>query len=145
MYPDESSQSLVYCLRSHNMFGWYIYCLDCVIACDCLINCFYSSLPYLFVWLSCMWFFSFCNDHQFIDVSRYERFSRSTGKWWLRCLAVWAGSDLVDFLLGPRPMYWLFFEFPFFLLNYHFGPLICWVGSFWSPYYFLIQFGHLIL
>jgi len=22
------------------------------------------------------------------------------------------------------------------------GPLICWFGSFGSPYYFLIQFGH---
>jgi len=85
MYPDESSQSLVYCLRSHNMFGCYIL-FGCEMACDCLMNCFYSSLPYLLVWLSCVWFFSFCDDHQFIDVSRCERFSRLIGKWWLGCL-----------------------------------------------------------
>ena len=86
MYPDESSQSLVYYLRIHNMFGWYIYCLDCVIACDCLMNYFYSSLPCLLVWLSCMWFFFFCDDHQFIDVSRCERHSRSTRKGWSCCV-----------------------------------------------------------
>jgi len=56
--------------------------LDCVIACDC----FYSSLPCLLVWLSCMWFLSFCDDHQFIDVSRCENFLWSTGKWWFRCI-----------------------------------------------------------
>jgi len=30
--------------------------------------------------------FSFCDDHQFIDVSRCEKYSWSKGKWWLRCL-----------------------------------------------------------
>jgi len=79
-------------------------------ACDCLMNCFYSSLPCLLVWLSCMWFFSFCDDHQFIDVTRCERFSRSTWERWLRCLAAWVGSRLVNFLLGPWPMYWLSFQ-----------------------------------
>jgi len=54
--------------------------LGCVIACDCLIKCFYSSLPCLLVWLSCIWFFSFSDDHQFIDVSRCKRHSRSTGE-----------------------------------------------------------------
>ena len=45
MYPDESCQSLVYCLRSQNMFGWYIKCLDYVIACDYLMNCFTLAYP----------------------------------------------------------------------------------------------------
>jgi len=57
-----------------------IYCLDCVMACDYLMNCLYFSLPCLFVRLSCMWFFSFCDDHQFIDGNKCERFSRSTGE-----------------------------------------------------------------
>jgi len=30
--------------------------------------------------------FSFCDDHQFIDVSRCEKSSWSTGKWWFRCI-----------------------------------------------------------
>jgi len=60
--------------------------LDCVIACDCLINYFYSSLPCLLVWLSRMGFFSFCDDHQFIDVSRCENSSWSTRKWWFHCI-----------------------------------------------------------
>jgi len=29
----------------------------------------------------------FCEDHQFIDVSRCERYSRSIGKGWFRCVA----------------------------------------------------------
>jgi len=61
---------------------------------------FYSSLPCLFVWLSCMWFFSLCDDHQFIDVSRCERCSPSTGKRRLRCLATWTG--LVHYGLSFR-------------------------------------------
>jgi len=32
--------------------------------------------------------FSFCNDHQFIDVNRCENYSWSTGKWWFRCLVL---------------------------------------------------------
>jgi len=55
-------------------------------ACDCLMNYLYSSLPCLLVWLSWMWFFSFCDDNQFNNVSIYERFSRSTRECWLCCL-----------------------------------------------------------
>jgi len=54
---------------------------------------FYSSLPCLLLWLSYMWFFSLCDDHQFIDMSRYERCSRSTAKRWLCCLAI--GTRLI--------------------------------------------------
>ena len=52
MYPDESSQSLVYCLRSQNMFGWYIKCLDCVMACCYLMN--YFTLAYLVCLSGCL-------------------------------------------------------------------------------------------
>ena len=48
---------------------------------DCIWwNLYGSSLPYLFVWFSCMLFFSFCDDHQLVDMSRCEKHSRSTGK-----------------------------------------------------------------
>jgi len=91
MYPDESSLSLVYCWEVITCLD-DIYCLVCVIASDCMINGFYSNLPCLSIWLPCMWFFSFCDDHQFIDV---------------RLVPAWAGSRFVDFLLGLWPMYWL--------------------------------------
>jgi len=39
------------------------------------------TLAYPFACLvACMWFFYFCDDHQFIDMSRCERYSRSTRK-----------------------------------------------------------------
>jgi len=31
--------------------------------------------------------FSFCDDHQFIDVNRCEKRLWSTGRWWFRCVA----------------------------------------------------------
>jgi len=40
---------------------------------------FYSSLPFLLVVCSVCVVFSFCDDHQFIDVKRYENSSWSTG------------------------------------------------------------------
>jgi len=40
---------------------------------------------------------SLYDDHQFIDVSRYEEYSWSKGRWWLRCIAVWAGSRFLGF------------------------------------------------
>jgi len=45
------------------------------------------ALAYPFV--CCMFYgvvLSLCNDHQFIDVSRYEKYSWSTGRWWFRCI-----------------------------------------------------------
>jgi len=49
-------------------------------------NLYGSSLPCLLVWLSCMLFFYFCDDHQLVDVSRCEKHSRSTEKRWFRCI-----------------------------------------------------------
>jgi len=46
-----------------------------------------STLAYLFACLIVMCVvFSFCDDHQFIDVSICENSSWSTRKWWLRCI-----------------------------------------------------------
>jgi len=39
------------------------------------------AYPWL-VWLLCMLIFYFCDDHQFIDGSKCERYSRSTRKKW---------------------------------------------------------------
>ena len=66
------------------MFGYKI-------VCNCMIKCFfYSSLPFLFVCMFYVWFSSFCDDHQFIDVSIWEN---SSWSWWrFRCLAC-LGSD----------------------------------------------------
>jgi len=30
--------------------------------------------------------FSFCDDHQFIGVSKYEKHPWSTWRWWFRCV-----------------------------------------------------------
>jgi len=40
---------------------------------------------------------SLCDDHQFIDVSRCEKYSWSTGRWWFRCIVVWVGSRFLGF------------------------------------------------
>jgi len=82
MYPDESSRVLVYWLESHNLLGWcmhiglwkYIWLHDKI----------FLALAYPYFWLPCMLFFYPCDDHQFIDGSRCERYSRSTGKRWFR-------------------------------------------------------------
>jgi len=46
---------------------------------------FGSSLPFACLIFLCV-VLLFCDDHQFIDVSRSERFSRSTRKRWLHCI-----------------------------------------------------------
>jgi len=76
MYPDESSRVLVYWFEGHNMLGWsvyiglwkYIWLHDEI----------FLALAYpLLVWLPCMLFFYLCDDHQFIDGSKCERYSWS--------------------------------------------------------------------
>ena len=64
MYPDESSQGLVYCLRSQNMFGWYMKCLDCVLTCNYLMNYFTLAYPICCLVVLCVALLS-CDDHQF--------------------------------------------------------------------------------
>ena len=73
---------------------------------------FGSSLPFARLIVLCV-VLLFCDDHQIIDVSRSERFSRSTGEQWLRFIAhlgwSWCFISFVGLLLGSRPMYsvWL--------------------------------------
>jgi len=86
-YQDKSYRVLVYCLEGHNMLGWCMYnwLWKSVWLNDNTI--FFSARAYpLLVWLLCMWFFYFCDDHQFIDVSRCERYSRSIEKGWFCCI-----------------------------------------------------------
>jgi len=44
------------------------------------------AYPFLLVVCSVCVIFSFCDDHQFIEVSKGENSSWSTGRWWFRCL-----------------------------------------------------------
>ena len=67
-----------------------IYALEYEIVSDCMINHVCSSLPFLFVCVICV-VLSFCDDHQFIDVSRCENSPWSSGWWRFRCIAIWAG------------------------------------------------------
>jgi len=90
IYPD--NWVLVSCLSVITMLGWLMYSwlLNCMI--NCMIKTFfYFSLPFLFVCMFYVWFFSFCDDHQFIDVSS-ENSSWLSGWWRFRCLAC-LGSD----------------------------------------------------
>jgi len=56
---------------------------------------FYSSLPLLLVVCSMCLVFSFCDDHQFIGVSRCEKSSWSTRWWRFRCLVIWTWALLI--------------------------------------------------
>jgi len=47
----------------------------------------FLALAYtLLVWIACMLFFYLCDDHQFIDSSRCERYWWSTGERRFRCI-----------------------------------------------------------
>jgi len=104
-------------LEGHNMLGWcmqywlwkYIWLYG--------KTSFGSSLPFL-IWMSCMLSFNFCDDHQFIDGSKCERYSWSTGERGFRCLVHlgWTWCVLLGFSLGLWPMY----QFDFWFL---YGPL----------------------
>jgi len=84
------------------VFGWVesslsvliwkvITCLDDVCILDCGVyliawwNLFGSSLPFACL-IICMLFFYLCDDHQFIDGSRCERYSWSTVERWFCCI-----------------------------------------------------------
>jgi len=59
---------------------------DCEGISDCMIKiCLALAYP-LLVWLLYMLFFYPCDDHQFIDGSRCERYSWSTEERWSRCI-----------------------------------------------------------
>jgi len=57
--------------------------LDYEIVGKWMIIIFHSSLPFARLVVMCV-VFSFCDEYQFIDVSRCENSSWSTGKWSLR-------------------------------------------------------------
>jgi len=94
---------LVYCLQ---VITWLVgLCiLNYKIVCNCMINHFPLWLTFLFVvCLACV-VLSFCNDYQFISVSRCEKSSWPTGKWWLHCIACLGWIPFAwAFLLGLRP------------------------------------------
>jgi len=84
MYPDESSRVLVYWLGGHNMLGWcmyiglwkYIWLHDKI----------FLALAYPFAYLIALYVVLLpFDDHQFIDGSRCERYSRLTEKGWFHC------------------------------------------------------------
>jgi len=90
---------LVYWLEGHNMLGWcvyiglwkYIWLHDKI----------FLTLAYpLLVWLPCMLFFYLCDDHQFIDGSRCERYSWSKSERWFRCIVYlgWTSCFIWTFL-----------------------------------------------
>ena len=85
MYPDESSRVVVYCLGGRNMLVWCMH--NGLWICIWLHrwNVFGSSLPFACLIVLCV-ILLFCDDHKIIDVSRSERFSWSTGEWWLCCI-----------------------------------------------------------
>jgi len=95
----ESSRVLVYWFEGHNMLGWsvyiglwkYIWLHD---------EIFLALAYHLLVWLPCMLFFYLCDDHQFIDGSRCERYSWSTGERWYRCIVYlgWTSRFIWAFL-----------------------------------------------
>jgi len=121
------------------VFGWVesslsvliwkvITCLNdvCILDCESIsdyIDEIFLALAYPFlVWMSCMLFFYFCDDHQFIDGSRCERYSWSTGERWFRCIVYlgWTSFSCWVFLYGYGPCTRLTFRFlyvPFKLYN----------------------------
>jgi len=97
MYPNESCLSPSVLCTSHNMIGWYIHIyLLKYESCVWLYDELFSTLAYpLFVVCSVVWFFSSCDDHQFIDVSICEKYSWSTWRWWFRFLVIWTWALLI--------------------------------------------------
>jgi len=69
----------VYCLQVITLLV-DICILDYEVVCNCMIIVFHSSLPFACFIVMCV-AFPLCNDHQFIDVSRCEKFLWSTGEW----------------------------------------------------------------
>ena len=84
---------------SHHMIGWgmYLWLWKCMQSYDKMFS--YSSSPFLLVVSFVCVVFSFCDDHKFIDGSRCENSSWSSGWWRLCCLAL-GWIPLSNFLLG---------------------------------------------
>jgi len=68
----------------------------------------------------CVWFFSFCDDHQFIDMSRCENSSKSLEWWRFRCVACLGLDPLISEFSFRNIVHVLLFEHLFWiLLNYY--------------------------
>jgi len=81
------------------------------------------------------------DDHQFIDVSRCEKCSWSTRRWWFCCVVIGAGFCSSEFLLGLWPMYFFVFGLYFeILLVYYYTSLL---ASWCASGQFLFSFGKL--
>ena len=114
--------------------------LDCESVYNCMINPFRSSLPFLLVYVMCV-VFSFCNDHQFIDVSRCENSPWSSGWWRFRCITIWARFRSSEFLLELWPMYRLVIGLCFEILSIYYYTLL--LTSWCALVHFLFSFGQL--
>ena len=99
MYSDKLCLSLSVLFASDHMINLcrYLGLWKCMQLYDKMF--FYSSLTFLLVVCSLCVVFSFCDDHQFIDGSRCENSSWSSGSWRLRSLAL-SWISLSKFLLG---------------------------------------------
>jgi len=95
MYPDESSRVLVYWFESQNMLGCCMYIGLWKYTWLHDENLFGFSLPFACL-IACMLFFYFCDAHQFIDGSRCERKSWSTGERWIRCIVFLGWTSCAD-------------------------------------------------
>jgi len=94
--------SLSVLCASHNMIGWYLHFR--LWRCIWLYDKLFSALTYPSACLcSCVWFSPFCDDHQFIDVSKCEKPSWSTEEWWLCYVARLGWFPLLGFFLGYAP------------------------------------------
>jgi len=90
--------------------------MDCEYAFDFFDEMvFGSSLPFACLIVLCV-VLLFCDDHQFIDVSRSERFSRSTGERWLRYVARLGWILIYDLSFRATAHIPLSFKFAFGLL-----------------------------
>jgi len=106
MYPNNCVLSLSVLLIGHYMLGWIYVCLTFKPYVQ-LHDKTLFTLAYLLCLLVCLCVaFSFCDDHQFIDVSKCENSSWSSGWWRFRYVA-YLGLDrhVPSTLLELWPMY----------------------------------------
>ena len=120
-------------------------CLTLALHVDCCdIRFFYTSLPCLLVWLSCMWFFSYCDDHRFywceqmwelLAVIMMIGMLQLDGLdgYWAHYGAIAKGFISYDFLVCTRPS--TISSLVYFVLD-RVRPLLCfWIC--WGTKYFL--------
>ena len=120
-YPDESSRVVVYCLKSHNMLGWF----ECMILWDYIWfygwNLLCSSLPYFYCCVFCCVVLSFA---MIINLLMWADARNTCGQqgWFHRIVSMGWTLFLNGFSLGLWPMY---------CLMLHYSTLICWISFIW--------------